>query len=104
MLGDLSGEIMVFQPMLVLDVSRTGVTVDTRFPLQLDSLHDIRLTLPSGPVVAKARVAHSRISDVDQDVVMYRSGLEFVDVPDRVSVAISAFLERVKDDRTASRE
>ena len=44
-LGDLQGEIMVFQPMLIRDISKSGVTVETRFPLHLDSLHDLRLTL-----------------------------------------------------------
>ena len=99
-LGELQGEIMVFQPMLIVDVTRKGASVDTRFPLQLDSLHDLRLTLPSGPVIVKARVAHSRISDVDQEIVTYRSGMEFVDVPERVDAAIAAFLAQVREDRS----
>ena len=98
-LGQLQGEIMVFQPMVVVEVSRTGATVDTRFPLQVDSLHDLRLTLPTGPVVVKARIAHSHISDVDQEIVTYRSGMEFVDIGDRVYVAISAFLEQSQKER-----
>ena len=99
-LGELQGEIMVFQPMLIRDISKGGVTVETRFPLHLDSLHDLRLTLVKKSVVVKARVADSKISDVDQDIVTYRSGLEFVGASGRGIDAIREFLMTVKADRT----
>jgi hypothetical protein len=99
MLGELQGELMVFQPMLVRDVSQGGVTVETRFPLQIDSLHDVRLTLGDLSVVVKGCVVHSRISDVDNDVVTYRTGLEFVEPPQRAVGAITEFLRMVKADR-----
>jgi len=101
-LGDLQGEIMVFQPMLIRDIGNDGVTVETRFPLHLDSLHDLRLTLADKAVIVKARVAHSRISDVDQDIVTYRSGLEFVGASGRVLDAIRAFLVEMKSDRSGA--
>ena len=100
MLGELQGELMVFQPMLVRDVGTGGVTVETRFPLQIDSLHDVRLTLGDLSVVVKGRVVHSRISDVDHDVVTYRTGLEFVEPSQRVVGAITEFLRMVKADRS----
>ena len=56
MLGHLPGEIMVLEPMLVAELSRSGATIETRFPLQLNSLHDLRLTLRPRPVVIKGRV------------------------------------------------
>ena len=96
MLGLLSGEIMVFEPMAVTVLSVNGLAVDTRFPLHLNSLHEMRLTLGSTPVVVKARVVHSHISEVDQDVVTYHSGMEFVELPDRVREAIADFLDAVK--------
>lgn len=99
-LGELHGEVMVFQPMLVRDVSRGGVTVETRFPLQIDSLHDLRLTLGDKSVVLKGRVVHSRISDVDPDTVLYRTGLEFVEPSQPVAAVIAEFLDSVKADRT----
>ena len=43
MLGELQGEIMVFQPMLIKEISLGGALVETRFPLHLNSLHDLRL-------------------------------------------------------------
>jgi hypothetical protein len=99
-LGELPGEIMVFEPMLVKEISRGGATLETRFPLHLNSLHDLRLTLGARSLIVKARVVHSRISDVDQDIVTYRSGMEFVEVSDRVTAAIGEFLETVKVDRS----
>ena len=100
MLGELHGEVMVFQPMLVRDISRGGVTVETRFPLQIDSLHDIRLTLADRSVVVKGRVEHSHISDVDQDIVMYRTGLEFVEPSAAVLGAIVDFIQTVQANRS----
>ena len=96
MLGQVVGEIMVFQEMTVTEVSVGGVTVQTRFPLHIDSLHDVRLTLGSTRVVLKARVVHSHISDVDQDNVTFHSGLEFIEPSDHVRTAISEFLQAVK--------
>jgi PilZ domain len=99
-LGDLQGEIMVFEPLHIKEISRGGASVETRFPLHLNSLHDIRLTLGAKSVVLKGRVAHSRISDVDQDIVTYRTGIEFVDASDRVRSVISEFLETLKANRS----
>ena len=45
MARQLEGAVMVFQPMTVADISQTGAQVETPFPLQLDSLHDFRLSL-----------------------------------------------------------
>ena len=99
-LGELQGEVMVFEPMLVKEVSVTGATVETRFPLHLNSLHDLRLTLGTRSIVLKGRVVHSRISDVDQDIVTYTTGLEFVEPSDRVLNAIAEFLDNVRTDRS----
>jgi hypothetical protein len=100
-LGELRGEIMVFEPMAITEISRGGAQVETRFPLQIDSLHDLRLTLGDRSVVVKGRVAHCRISDVDQDIVMYRSGVEFIETSDRVDEVILDFLDAIKMGRRA---
>jgi hypothetical protein len=99
-LGDLQGEIMVFEPLQIKEISRGGASVETTFPLHLNSLHDIRLTLGAKSIVLKGRVAHSRISDVDQDIVTYRTGIEFVDASDRIRSVISEFLETLKANRS----
>ena len=100
-LGELGGEVMVFQPMAIREISRGGAQVETAFPLQLDSLHDFRLTLGDRSIVIKGRVAHCSISDVDQEVVLYRSGIEFVEPPDRVAGVISGFIDAVTNGRRA---
>lgn len=98
-LGALHGEVMVYQPMTILEIGPGGVTIETPFPLQLDSLHDFRLTLGERSLVAKGRIVHSRISDVDQERVTYRSGVEFVEPPSRVREAIAEFIHSVKSAR-----
>ena len=95
-LGDLFGEVMVYEPMLIKEIGVGGATIETRYALHLDSLHDLRLALGDLSVVVKGRVVHSRISDVDQDIVTYRTGVEFVEVSERVINAIAEFLENVK--------
>jgi hypothetical protein len=99
-LGDLHGEMMVFQTMLIRDISIGGVTIETRFALHIDSLHDVRLTLGTTSVVVKCRVAHSRISDVDQDIVTYRTGLEFIEPSERFVAVIAGYLDSVKTNRS----
>jgi hypothetical protein len=99
-LGELQGEMMVFQPMLVKEISLGGATVETRYPLHLNSLHDLRLMLGTTSVIVKGRIVHSRISDVDQDIVTYRTGMEFVEPSERVMTAIGDFLDAVKTNRS----
>ena len=100
-LGELHGEVMVFQPVAIREISRGGTQVETAFPLQLDSLHEFRLTLGDQSIVVKGRVAHCSITDVDQEVVVYRSGIEFIETPERIEDVIEAFIEAIKDGRRA---
>ena len=98
-LGDLHGEVMVFQPMTIREISRGGAQIETSFPLHLNSLHEFRLTLGEFSVVVKGRVAHSRISDIDQEIVLYRSGIEFVEPAPAVAAIIAQFVETIKNQR-----
>jgi len=98
-LGELRGEVMVFQPMAIKEISRGGAQVETGFPLQLDSLHEFRLALGDRSIVVKGRVAHCSISDVDQELVTYRSGIEFIEPSDRVFSVISEFINAIKAGR-----
>ena len=100
-LGELGGEVMVFQPMAIKEISRGGAQVETVFPLQLDSLHEFRLTLGARSIIVKGRVAHCSISDVDQEQVTYRSGIEFIEPSDRVYSVISEFIDTIKGGRKA---
>ena len=100
-LCELHGEVMVFQPMDIKDISRGGAQVETTFPLQLDSLHDFRLTLGDRSIVVKGRVSYCGISDVEQEGVLYRSGIEFIEPSERVAAAIADFIEAVESGRRA---
>jgi hypothetical protein len=99
-LGDLHGEVMVLQPVAIKEISRGGAQIETAFPLHLDSLHEFRLTLGERTVVVKGRVAHCSITDVDQEVVLYRSGIEFVEQSERVDTAIVDFIDLMQEGRT----
>jgi hypothetical protein len=100
-LGELHGEVMVFQPMAIKDISRGGAQVETAFPLHLDSLHDFRLTLGDRSIVVKARVSYCSISDVEEQGVLYRSGIEFIEPSDRVAGVIADFIDAVVNGRRA---
>ena len=95
-LGELQGDMMVAQPMLVRDISRGGITIETPFPLVIDSLNAVRLRLGNTSLVVKGRVVHSRVSDVGQNLVAYSTGLELVDPSPSVSRAIEDFLGAAK--------
>ncbi len=100
-LGELHGEVMVFQPMAIKEISLGGAQIETSFPLHLDSLHEFRLTLGDRSIVVKGRVAYCHITDVDQEQVKYRSGLEFVEPSDHVQTVIQEFIEAIKVGRRA---
>ena len=100
-LGELKGEVTVFQPMAIKEISRGGAQVETSFPLQLDSLHEFRLTLGDRSVVVKGRVAHCSITDVEQELVVYKSGVEFIEPSERVANVIHEFIEAVQTGRRA---
>lgn len=100
-LGELHGEVMVFQPITIKEISRGGAQVETLFPLHVDSLHEFRFSLGDRSVVVKARIAHCSISDVEQEVVTYRSGIEFVELSDRVYEVIADFIDAIKTGRRA---
>jgi hypothetical protein len=98
-LGELHGEVMVFQPTHLREIGNGGALVETSFPLHVDSLHQFRLTLGDQSVVVKGRVVHCSISDVEQEVVTYRSGIEFVEPSEAVASAIANFIETIKAGR-----
>ena len=86
--GDLRGEVMVYQPMAIIELSQGGAQIETSFPLQLGSLHDLRLALGATSVVVKGRIAHARVTEVEQEQVVYKSGIEFVELSEQVRTAI----------------
>lgn len=98
-LGELPGAANVQQTISVKELSRTGAQIETTFPLHLNAVHDFRLALGTLSVVVKGRVVHCRIHDVDPDAVVYRAGIEFLEMPEWVAKAIVEFLDAIKTGR-----
>ncbi|MGH9409866.1 MAG: PilZ domain-containing protein [Vicinamibacterales bacterium] len=93
----LNGEVKVYQPMAILDISVGGAQVETPFPLQLDSLHDFRISLADQSLVLKGRIAYCHIGELKEGVVLYRSGVEFVEMSDHVQAALEHFVKALKE-------
>jgi hypothetical protein len=90
--GQVRGEVMVFQPMTILDISLGGSQIETAFALQLDSLHDFRLSLGDRSVVVKGRVAYCHIVELTDVNAIYRTGVEFVALSEHARDAIVDFV------------
>jgi hypothetical protein len=92
----LSGEVKIFQPMTILDISRGGAQIETPFALQLDSLHDFRISLGERSIVLKGRIANCQIGELKEGVVLYRTGVEFIETSEHVEAAIIDFVSALK--------
>jgi hypothetical protein len=100
-LGGLRGEVMVYQPMSIWELSHSGAQVETSFPLQIDSLHEVRLEVGDASVIVKGRVVHCGIVDVDREYVAYRSGLEFIQPTSGIRDLIARFIDATRVGRLA---
>ena len=98
--GQVKGEVMVFQPMTILDISIGGVQIETAFAFQLDSLHDFRLSLGDRSVVVKGRIAHCHIGELTDVAALYRTGVELVELSDHARAAITDFVTATKYSRS----
>ena len=99
--GQVRGEVMVFQPMTILDISIGGAQIETVFALQLDSLHDFRLSLGDRSIVVKGRVAHCHIGELTDVAAFYRTGIEFVELSEHARNAITDFVRATKHARSS---
>ena len=97
--GQVKGEVMVFQPMTILDISLGGAQIETAFALQLDSLHDFRLSPGDRSVVVKGRIAHCHIGELTEVAALYRTGVEFVELSEHARSAIVDFVRATKYSR-----
>ena len=99
-LGELQGEVMVYEPMTITDISRTGARIETTFPLRINSLHDFRLVLGDRSIVVKARIVHAHVCDVEDQTTVYRAGIEFIQPSTRVAEAIAEFVDEIVSRRS----
>jgi hypothetical protein len=98
-----TGEVTVFQPMVILDLSERGAQIETGFALHLGSLHDFRLSLGERSVVVKGRIAHSQIGDLQGGSIHYRTGVEFIEPSEHAVAAIHEFVQAQRAALAASR-
>lgn len=90
--GEVFGEVTVFQPMTILDLSENGAQIEAPYTLQNDSLHEFRLSLGERFVIVKGRVVYCQIGDIRDGTVLYRSGVEFVEPSSHALTAIRDFV------------
>ena len=98
----LYGEVTVYQPMTILDISKGGLLIETPFALQLDSLHDFKISLGELSIVVKGRIAHSHVGELAEGTVLYRMGVEFIENTDHAQSAIEAFVDALRLSQKAS--
>ena len=93
---EVTGELTVYQPITILDISERGAQIETAFPLHLEALHDLRLSLGQRSVVVKARIVYCHIGEIREGTVLYRAGVEFTDPSDHARTALAVFVESLK--------
>ena len=86
------GNVTVFQPMTILNLSEAGIQIETPFKLQNDSLHDFRLSLGEHSVVVKGRIVYCQVGELHEGSVIYRSGVQFVALPAHALSALREFV------------
>jgi hypothetical protein len=88
----LTGEVTVYRPLLVSDLSSGGARVETDVALRVNSIRVFRLNFGDQTVVVQGRITHARVRRLDDATVAYTSGVEFVGVQPSVRETIDRFL------------
>ena len=88
----IAGEVMVYEPITILEIAERGMRMEAAFALQNDSLHEFRLVLPPRSIVVKGRVDRCEIGELRDGTVLYRCRVEFVDPAPHVANTIREFL------------
>ena len=99
--GEVRGEVMVFQPMLILDISRGGAQIETAFALRTESTHDFRLSLGDRAIIVRGRIAYCQIGELTEATALYRSGVAFVDLSQHASRVLDDFVGALGHARSA---
>ena len=83
MVGRVTGQALpLSEPVIVLDMSRSGFAMQTRVVFPVGAVYEFRLVLPdmSAPLTISAQIVHSVQTKGAAGSVHYVSGLHFVDV------------------------
>lgn len=92
MIERIAGEVMVYQPIAILDISESGMCIEAPFALQNDSLREFRLILATRSVIVKGRVVRCEIGELREGNVRYRCHIEFVDPAPHVRATLHDFV------------
>src|SRR3954447_14801380 len=94
--AEVTGEVSVYEPVTILDLSELGAQLETRLTLHLGCLHEFRLSLGELSVIVRGRIVHSQIGGLGAAPVRYRTGVEFIEPSEHALSAIRAFVESRK--------
>ena len=95
-LAEVTGEVSVYVPITIMDLSERGAQVASRSAMHLGSLHDFRLSLRDRSVIVKGRIVHCQIGGLGEEAILYRTGVEFIDPSEHALTAIRAFVSSQK--------
>jgi hypothetical protein len=91
-LGELQGQaILLDETIEIRQMSEGGITIVTRYPFKIQSLHDFQLTAGSESMIVSGRIVHRRML-VERDETFYVLGVQFIDVAEKAGSWIREFL------------
>lgn len=92
MTDTIAGEVMVYEPITILEIRDDSMRMQASFALRNDSLHEFRLVLPPRSVIVKGRVDRCEIVELRDGTVVYCCRVEFVDPAPHVATTIREFV------------
>ena len=87
----ITGEVMVYQAITILQLTEKGMRIEAHCALHNDSLHDFRLVLGARSVVVKGRIERCEVAELGQGV-WYRCSVDFIDPAPHVRRTIEEFI------------
>lgn len=94
---ELTGEVTVYRPLSVSDLSTEGARVETSDALRVGSIRAFRFNLGDQTVIVKGRIAHAQVRTLDTQQVVYTAGVDFMDVSPVARAGIEDYLRRKGD-------
>ena len=101
MVGRVTGQVLpLSEPVIVLDMSRSGFATQTRLMFPVGEVHDFRLELPdmSAPLTISAQIVRSSQTQGADGSTHFLSGLQFVNVNTVEARAVQAVIAALLSD------
>jgi hypothetical protein len=98
--GELQGRaVLLDEPVRIREMSAGGLTIATKFPLRIGTMHQFQLTLGTRVATVSGRIVHRRVA-VERDETSYVSGIQFVDVSAELTEWLQEFMEALQTVRS----